>query len=399
MNATFMRVTAGSLVALLQLSVPGLAEPTLGTLSPEDNGNGRLEGFTFRWATAGVTTTVNPDTLEADAAAVLFSGKEFLGIEALHDRGYRSLGTVADVMSGDAVPAYPDGGSVASSSAFVATADDDNTQNAASAVPPSPGDPARAAAVSVVVPPPPDAASGPADGRKAIIAPAASLWSHQSDRPAAVSPMTPASGRAGPARIGPSPAGPSQVGRPSAGPKSAGPASVGPASNHEPPSPIQHASTSVFANRSAAKRLDPDAVRHWLLADLVARNQAFAPSGSTPSQPSVEDFPLAGSPVPDPAPPAVGAADSDPGAGSVVVLPVTPFPTLDTALDANVRVYANPNTGTAMVDRLWMALEALRKLTVPEIISIGLAASGLVGLAAVWRHRRRREALAYRTDP
>jgi hypothetical protein len=369
-----MKLAAGALVAVVMLGGPGLAGPTRDTLAPEDNSKGHLGGFNIGWATAGVMATADPDMPEADTAAVFFSGKDFLGIDGVHDRGYRSLGTFGDAVAGDAPWAAPNGGIANSSSVFVGTAESDSAQSH-DAVPPSPGETPRSASGSVVMPPPSEAVSRPVDSRKAL-APGASLWPRQTERPAAASPAKPRSAWVGPA-------------------------AALPVSTQQPPPPRQGESSSVFINRAGADAGDPNvatnAVRQWLLEDLAARSRTVTSGQSSASQRQVEDFLVAGSPGPDPS--RATSVGAGPGTDTVVVLPLVPFPALDAALGANVRIYRNAPSGTAVEGRLAMALEALRSLTGPQIISIGLAASGLAGLAVVWRRWRRREALAYRTDP
>jgi hypothetical protein len=373
------------LLATLLLGTPCLAGPTLKTFSPEDNQRNQLGAFSIVWATAGVAATAAVERPEADAATLFFSGKDFTGIDTLHRRGFTTLGTLDEVMAGGSGTA-DDSGSLHSSSVFVGNSDRDRTDDAAAAIAPSPD----IAIASVVASPPAEivskpaetSRSGPTGGGPGI----PSAGTRQADRPATV-PRKPTLEL--PRSV---PGAPVNVGQPAVKVSNSSVSTARPAGQTIIPGASASVHNSAGITDLIASHATAEAAKQWLLANLVARNHGFVPGQLREAQPPIESFRLTRAPASDGAPP------SNPGSDATVVLPIAPLPSLDTALGANVRIYRNSPSGTATVGRLEMALQTLRTLSGPQIVSIAISIAGLSGLIIVWRRWRRREALEYKME-
>ena len=83
-----------------------------------------------------------------------------------------------------------------------------------------------------------------------------------------------------------------------------------------------------------------------------------------------------------------GEAKASAGA---IRLPLRVFPAADAEVPANERIYRNVPTGISILTWPELILQDLSTLTGPQIASIVIAGGGLIGLAQLWRRRRRME--------
>ena len=379
-----LKKTAAALLALPLFGASSVAGPTAMMLSPQDSGSGRLGEFSVPWATAGVRVAA-PGQRPANADAVFFSGSDFVGIEADHKRGYVTLGVVDDVLGDGASAHRPRAPGGVSTSVFVGTTAADMAADESDAALSPRGGAVGATGAPLVPPPPTEATSDPAQTLRLSEPRAAtpSVWDRIADQRASH-----------PDQASPALSSASQSAASSATAADA-PVAAG-------------APSSVFTG-AAGPHNAGEAIARWLVAEVVAANHGFKPGQLSDAARPIDDFSvretpasaagseaapaaLMGAPITTPLTPAMGASGA--ASDTSVIVPISAIPTPDEALGANVEIYRNPPSGTAAVGQLEMMLVTLRQLTGPQIISIAMALAGFFGLIAIWRNRRRREAVA-----
>ena len=144
-------------------------------------------------------------------------------------------------------------------------------------------------------------------------------------------------------------------------------------------------SRTVFLRQAGADPLSEQVMNAFVARVLT--QQANFPGGTlAPTRPLLDVYPLSAAAAQALTPQGTATADA-----AVVSMPLTLFPSAEQGLPSTVRIYRDPPRGMTLEGRLDTLLMALWSMSGPEIISVLMTGSALVGLFTIWRGRRRLE--------